>query len=380
MKHLLVTNDYPPKIGGIQNYLWELWRRLPPDSFGVLTSPYKSDLRIEKEFDRGESYPIIRSKQSFLLPRKKQAEEIKRVANELEVDFLVFDPALPVGELGPNIGYPYAHVLHGAEVSVPARIPLLSHRLKRTLSGAEFLISASLWATSEAERICASLPPCHYIPPGVDINRFQVLGDEERKTIRTKYQIAKESFLIVSISRLVPRKGLDNLIRAVGKLNKMEKSNQSQKIELLIAGSGRDYKRLQKLIENHDAPARLLGRVEDTELSKLFGIGDIFVMPCRTRWMGMEQEGFGIVFMESASCGVPVVAGKSGGAGEAVLENTTGIILENPNSVSEIVSALKDSMKSSAKLKEMGKAGRKRAEEDFSYDVLAERLGAILKC
>ncbi len=381
MKHLLVTNDYPPKVGGIQNYLWELWRRLPPDSFEILTRPYRQNPEVQKEFDEKQEYKIHRSAQNFLLPTQKQAVEIRNLAGRIDAGLIIFDPAIPVGSLGPQLDYPYGLILHGAEVSVPARVPILKNRLAKVFKEADFLITASKWALSEAERICpkGQMPLGHYIPPGVDIERFKPLSEEKIRKIRKKHKVDEEDFLLISISRLVPRKGMDSLIKAVAKLNKGIRSKNRKKIKLLIAGDGRDSKRLTRIIRQHSAPARLLGRITNEELPLLFGAGDLFAMACRTRWNGLEQEGFGIVFVEAASCAIPSIAGKSGGAEEAVVEGETGLVLQNPKDTLDLAEKIYSLMKDEKQLKAMGRAARKRIEAEFSYDILAGRLSQILK-
>jgi phosphatidylinositol alpha-1,6-mannosyltransferase len=145
-----------------------------------------------------------------------------------------------------------------------------------------------------------------------------------------------------------------------------------------IAGGGRDHDRLARLIRTTGAPVRLLGRVAHDDLPGLYGCGDVFAMLCRNRWGGLEQEGFGIVFVEAAAAGVPQVAGHSGGAAEAVVHDETGLVVrhpEDPAAVAEAVGRLLDDPAARAR---MGVAGRQRAEDAFSYDVLAARLGAAL--
>jgi hypothetical protein len=119
MKHLLVTNDFPPKVGGIQNLLWEWWRRLPPDSFAVLTSPHKD----AAEFDAQQPYLIRRTKEPVLLPHPWMIQRINDMAEEIGADFIVLDPAVPLGIVGPSLKLPYMVVLHGSEVTVPGRLP-----------------------------------------------------------------------------------------------------------------------------------------------------------------------------------------------------------------------------------------------------------------
>jgi phosphatidylinositol alpha-1,6-mannosyltransferase len=147
---------------------------------------------------------------------------------------------------------------------------------------------------------------------------------------------------------------------------------------LAISGGGRDEERLRKLTTELDAPVRFLGRVSNDDLPRLYGCADIYSMLCRNRWGGLEQEGFGIVFVEAAACGVPQVAGDSGGAAEAVADGETGIVVRRPEDLDEVVAAYTALLDDPARRREMGIAARRRAVTEFSYDVLAERLGRSL--
>jgi len=148
-------------------------------------------------------------------------------------------------------------------------------------------------------------------------------------------------------------------------------------LRVVIAGKGRDRRRLTRLAGRVDAPVELLGRLRDDDLAALYGCADVFAMLCRTRWGGLEQEGFGIVFLEAAAAGVPQVAGRSGGAHEAVIDGETGIVLDpaTPESAAAAIGGLLDDP---GRRKEMGDAARRRTETEFSYEVLAARLGRAL--
>jgi phosphatidylinositol alpha-1,6-mannosyltransferase len=143
---------------------------------------------------------------------------------------------------------------------------------------------------------------------------------------------------------------------------------------MLIAGAGRDAKRLNELAKRLGTPVRFLGRTPFEDLPLLYGCADIFTMLCRNRWGGLEQEGFGIVFLEAAACGVPQVAGSSGGAAEAVDDGVSGIVVKDPTSIDEVAKAFTLLLNSPDLRKKMGNAGRVRAVESFSYDVLTARL------
>ncbi|MET0143491.1 MAG: glycosyltransferase family 4 protein [Ilumatobacteraceae bacterium] len=369
MKHLLVTNDFPPKIGGIQSLLWEWWRRLPPDRFAVLTSPYQG----AAEFDRAQSFRIERTREPVLLPHPWMVRRIDALAEEFGADLVVLDPAIPLGLVGPSLRRPYDVVLHGAEVTVPGRLPGSKQALGNVLRRAHQVVSAGQYAAREAEAAAGRPLPVVVVPPGVDVERFRPLDDAARAAARVEFGLPVEAELVVSISRLVPRKGFDAAIEAVALLH-----HRRPDIVLVIAGAGRDERRLRRKAAERSAPVVFLGRVEHEQLPDLYGCADVFAMPCRSRWGGLEQEGFGIVFVEAAACGVPQVAGGSGGAAEAVEHGVTGLIVDRPEDPAAVAEALEAILDDDAGRAAMGVRARERAVTEFSYDVLAERLGRTL--
>ena len=367
-RHLLVTNDFPPKVGGIQNYLWELWRRLPPTDVVVHTTPYEG----ADAFDAAQPFTVTRSREPWLLPGPHLVSRVRRLAHRHAVDLVVIDPALPAGLVGPRLDLPYAVIVHGAEVAVPARLPGTRRLLGRVLDGAAGVIAAGGYAARECERALGRPVPTFLIPPGVDIDRFKPQSAAERVETRRRLGLQAEAPTVVSVSRLVPRKGMDTLVRSAALLAGVRGDLQG-----VIAGRGRDRRRLTRLAASVGAPVRLPGRLSDDDLVSLYGCADVFAMLCRTRWRGLEQEGFGIVFLEAAAAGVPQVAGRSGGAHEAVADGETGIVLDpaTPQSAAEAIGALLDDPE---RRKEMGDASRRRAESGFSYDVLAGQLSRAL--
>jgi phosphatidylinositol alpha-1,6-mannosyltransferase len=166
---------------------------------------------------------------------------------------------------------------------------------------------------------------------------------------------------------------MDVLIRAAARLAPIHPD-----LEVVIGGTGRDRARLERLVTELAAPVRLVGRVDDADLPALYGAADVFAMDCRNRWLGLEQEGFGIVFLEAAACGVAQVAGESGGAAEAVLHGETGLVVDDPRSVAALADALRTLLIDPARRRAMGVAARRRVVEEFSYDVLAARLRGAL--
>ena len=362
MRHLLVTNDYPPKVGGIQSYLWEIYRRLPQDKVVVYTTPHPDS----ESFDQKQTHKIIRSKQRVLLPTRQVANQIRSLAEVENIDFIMYDPAVPIGILGPKIGIPYGVILHGAEVTIPGRVPIARSLIANVLQHAKLVVTAGDYSTKEAIRAAKQNLPVCVIPPGVDIDRFKPLDEQARSTIRERFNFKDGDEVILTLSRLVPRKGMDVLISATSELMKTR-----PRVHLLIAGTGRDLRRLKALAQSTNAPVTFLGFVSDDQVAELYGMADVFGMICRVRWGGLEQEGFGIVFLEAAACGVPQIAGRSGGADEAVLEGETGFVVDNPTDSNAVRQALEKLLTDSETRQEMGRNSRARAEKEFSYDYLA---------
>lgn len=373
MKHILVTNDFPPKIGGIQSLLWEWWRRLPADRFAVLTSPYQG----AAEFDAEQPFRIERVREPVLLPHPPMIRRVHEFAADFGADLVVLDPAVPLGLIGPSLRLPYDVVVHGAEVTIPGRLPGSRQALGRVLRNARHVIAAGGYPAAEAERAAGRALHTTIVPPGVDIERFRPLSDGERIAARERLGLPVDARLVLGLSRLVPRKGFDTAVRAVARMRRTHPD-----VLLLIAGGGRDDGRLRRLAAELDAPVRFLGRVDHDDLPLLHGCVDVFTMLCRNRWAGLEQEGFGIVFVEAAACGVPQIAGDSGGAAEAVADGETGYVVPNPGrpdtAVADTVERLRRLLDDETLRRSMAEASRRRVEREFSYDVLAARLGTAL--
>lgn len=369
MKHLLVTNDFPPKIGGIQSLLWEWWRRLPPDSFAVLTSPHPD----AAAFDAEQPYRIERVAEPALLPHPWMIRRIDALAADFGADLVVLDPAVPLGLVGPRLELPYDVVLHGAEVTIPGRLPGTKQALGWVLRNARHIISGGEYASREADLAAGRELPTTIVPPGVDVERFRPLTADERRTARQRFGISADATVITGVSRLVPRKGFDLAIRAVDRLK-----TDYPGLLLVIAGQGREAGRLERLATELGAPVKFLGRVAHDDLPRLYGCSDIFTMLCHDRWAGLEQEGFGIVFLEAAACAVPQVAGRSGGAGEAVDDGVTGLVVDDPTDIAAAAAAFAALLDEPERARTMGAAARRRTEQHFTYDLLSSRLGAAL--
>jgi phosphatidyl-myo-inositol dimannoside synthase len=373
-RHVLVTNDFPPKLGGIQTYLWELWSRLDPATTVVLTA--RSDPGHAR-FDAQQAARGLRIERVagrlLYFPTPATLRRVRRLARETDARLVLFDPVLPLGLLGPRLGLPYGVVLHGAEIAVPARVPMARLALARVLRGASVVVSAGQYPAAEAVRSAGALTRIAEIPPGVDCARFVRPNRAARLAARARFGVPDDAILVVSVSRLVPRKGMDVLIDAAGRL-----AASHPALAVVIAGSGRDADRLERRVAATRAPVRLVGRISEEEKIALLGAADIFAMLCRSRWGGLEQEGFGIVFLEAAAAGVAQVAGASGGAAEAVVDGETGLVVGRPRDAGDVASALRRLIEDPLLRDGMGAAARARAEAYFDYDVLAPRLAQAL--
>lgn len=371
-RHLLVTNDYPPKTGGIQVYLHELWRRLEPGRAVVLTASSHLDA---DQFDQTSGVVTERVSASTLyLPTPKVLAVIEAAIRRHQPDLVLIDPAWPLGLLGPRLSRPYGVILHGAEVAIPARLPLVASSFRYVLRHASVAICAGTYPEIESRRnIAQYMPPVIQVPPGVDTARFRPLESSRRRDVRRSLGVDDDALLVTSYSRLVPRKGMDTLIRASARL-----THDLPSLRVVIGGSGRDRQRLEKLAIATKSPVTFLGRVPDEQLSELLAASDLMVMDCRSRWLGLEQEGFGIVFVEAGASGVAQIAGRSGGSHEAVLNGFTGTIVANSRSDRALAIAMRDLLVNDDLRHEYARRARQEAVERFDWDRLAAHLSAEL--
>jgi len=367
-RHLLVTNDYLPKLGGIQNYLASAWGRLEPGRAAVLTASSHPDAA---SFDAASNVLIERvPNKTLFAPSWSAYRQIEAAIERHQPDLVLLDPVWPLGLLGRFLSRPYGVVLHGAEVTIPGRIPVVASTLRSVLRHAEVLVCAGSYPESVARHNLGEyLPPIVQVPPGADTERFRPLTANERATARVELGCGEDDFVIASYSRLVPRKGIDVLIQAAALL-----APNYPKLRVFVGGNGRDRERLEKLAVKKKSPVSFLGRVEDAFLPQFLGASDLMVMNCRSRWLGLEQEGFGIVFVEAASAGVAQIAGRSGGSHEAVRHEVTGLILDDARSPKELAAAIEGLMNNPERLRVLSQQARTVAERTWDWRILANTL------
>ena len=335
----------------------------------MLTTPYVGD----SAFDAAQPLRVERTSQRVLLPTPGLVRRIRSLADEVGAGLVVLDPALPLSLLGPRLGLPYVVVVHGAEVSVPGRLPGGRALLGPVLRGASLVVACGQFVLDEVNRVAGKEVPAVIVPPGVDVDRFLPLEPDERAEARARFDLPAHGPVVVCLTRLVPRKGVDVVIAAASLL--ME---EHPDLTVVVGGTGRDRDRLHRLATTTGAPVRFLGRVREQDLPVLLGCADVFAMPCRNRWGGLEQEGFGIVFLEAAACGVPQVAGASGGAAEAVAHGDTGIVVRSPADPVRVARALRDLLEDDGLRARLGRQARARATTTFDYDRLAATLDRAL--
>jgi len=363
---LLVTNDFLPKVGGIQSYLYELWRRVPPADAHVLTTTYPG----AGAFDRAQSFAVERYPERVLLPTGALTRHVDACARAVDAAVVFLDPMLPLGRVGRRItAAPHVVIGHGAEVTVYGTMPATRRLARSVLRGAAGFVAAGEYVARVAARVAGAPVPTLVVPPGVDPVRFRPLSDDARTAARVRFGLDPTRPLVVGVSRLVPRKGFDVLLDAMVGLD--------TDVQVAIAGAGRDRARLAERAARLGPRARVLGRVPDAELPSLYACADVFAMLCRDRWGGLEAEGFGIVFVEAAACGVPTVAGRSGGSAEAVVDGETGLVVE-PRDVAAVRDAIDELLRDDALRARMGSAARERAVAVLSYDALAARLAPLV--
>ncbi|MGW0187900.1 glycosyltransferase family 4 protein [Streptomyces sp. NPDC003362] len=378
-KTLIVTNDFPPRPGGIQAFLHNMALRLDPGRLVVYASTWKrgrEGREATAAFDAEQPFTVVRDSTTMLLPTPAATRRAVGLLREHGCTAVWFGAAAPLGLMAPALRRAGAERLvattHGHEAGW-AQLPAARQLLRRIGDSTDTLTYLGEYTRS---RIAGALSPeaaarMVQLPPGVDEKTFH--PESGGAEVRARLGLTDRP-VVVCVSRLVPRKGQDTLIQAMPRILAAE-----PEAVLLIVGGGPYEKDLRRLARETGVAGsvRFTGAVPWAELPAHYGAGDVFAMPCRTRRGGLDVEGLGIVYLEASATGLPVVAGDSGGAPDAVLDGETGWVVRggDPEEAADrIVTLLGD-----AELRRrMGERGRRWVEEKWRWDLLAEDLRTLL--
>ncbi|MGW2231505.1 glycosyltransferase family 4 protein [Streptomyces formicae] len=378
-KTLIVTNDFPPRPGGIQAFLHNMALRLDPEQIVVYASTWKrgrEGAEATAAFDAEQPFPVVRDPTTMLLPTPRVTRRAVSLLREHGCTSVWFGAAAPLGLMGSALRGAGATRLvattHGHEAGW-AQLPASRQLLRRIGESTDTITYLGEYTRS---RIAPALTPAAadrmvQLPPGVDEKTFH--PDSGGAAVRARLGLTDRP-VVVCVSRLVPRKGQDTLILAMPRI-----LARSPEAVLLIVGGGPYEKDLRKLAAETGVAdsVRFTGAVPWEELPAHHGAGDVFAMPCRTRRGGLDVEGLGIVYLEASATGLPVVAGDSGGAPDAVLDGETGWVVRggSPEEAADRITAL---LEDPELRQRMGQRGREWVEEKWRWDMLAQRLKDLL--
>jgi phosphatidylinositol alpha-1,6-mannosyltransferase len=367
---LVVTNDFPPRQGGIQTFVAALLVRRPPDSVVVLAS----DSPGSAAYDAALPYPVVRRPTSMLLPTRATSRAAVDLARRYGCDSAFFGAVAPLGLIAPALrAAGVAHLVgatHGHETGWVA-LPGSRQLLQRIAGDLDVLTYISEYTRGRLEPALGRRTRLAQLSPGVDVKRFT--PDADGAEIRRRYGLGTAP-VVVCVSRLVARKGQDVLVAGWPRV-----LARHPEARLLLVGGGPAEASLRRAVTRLglERSVVLTGPVAPEQLPAHYAAGDVFAMPCRTRRAGLDVEGLGMVFLEAAACGRPVVAGTSGGAPEAVQEGVTGHVVDprSPDAVAEAIAGLLDDP---ARARAMGAAGRAWVEERWSWTTIAATFDGIL--
>ena len=374
---LLITNDFGPRAGGIETFIIGLLERMPKGSCIVYTSSQEGSEEFDQKWLTQFGVEVVRDRSKILLPTPRVARRIKEILATRNITRLWYGAAAPLGLLNPTLkkfmrknsnseGSCRAIALtHGHEVWW-AKIPPFSLALRviaRSLDQIGYLTTYTRTEISKGMS-ASDQKKLRQIAPGIDVNHFRPSRDLDfERAFRQRHGVENKR-LIISVGRLVHRKGQDRLIQALPKI-----LDEVPDAHLLLVGEGPHRKELDRIAAtvNVETAITFLGRLHLDDLPKHLGIADIFAMPSRDRLAGLEVEGLGIVYLEASSCALPVIAGKSGGAVDALIDGETGLLV-NGESIEEISSACIRLLKERDFSAALGKRGSEWVRDQWSWD------------
>jgi phosphatidylinositol alpha-1,6-mannosyltransferase len=371
---LVVTNDFPPRAGGIQAFIHGLLLRQPSDSVVVYAPSWK---RAEA-FDAEQPFEVIRHSGSLMLPTPDVAKRAREIAQANDCTRVLFGAAAPLGLLAPRLRRAgierFVAVTHGHEAGWAA-VPGGRKALRTIGDATDTMTFLGEYTRS---RIASALTPkaaarMRRLVPGVDEQTFNPNRRADGAAVRAAIGLADRP-VVVCVSRLMPRKGQDSLIKAWPDIKA-----KVPDAALLLVGGGPHRKKLDELVSelNLGRDVVMTGTVPWEELPAHYAAGDVFAMPCRTRNKGLDVEGLGIVYLEASATGLPVIAGDSGGAPDAVLAGVTGEVVPG-RSREALVESVTGLLNDPVRAAHFGQAGREWVEREWRWDIIGERLTQML--
>ena len=376
---LLISELFPPRVGGTSTWFGEVYRRYPPAEVVVLTDSQPGDEVIDAGFD----FPVHRAPFSMtdwgvLHPPSARrylrlALVAWRLARAHRVRAVHCARVMPEGVIGYLLrrlaGLPYCVYAHGEEIGTASSSRQLTFLMRRVYGAADVVI-----ANSENTRrllLAAGAPGSRIevIRPGVDSDRFSPVSDPtpDRETLGLNGER-----VLLTVARLQRRKGHDTVIQGLAAVRAV-----IPHVRYLIVGTGEEEARLRELAASHGVAdlVQFAGHVSGDRLPGFYRACDVFVLPNREE-VNRDIEGFGIAFLEASASGKPVIAGRSGGTAEAVLDGETGVLVngEDPRAVADsILSLLTDPERSHR----MGQRGRERVVEAFGWDAITRQTRSL---
>ncbi|MEH0971398.1 glycosyltransferase family 4 protein [Micromonospora sp. CPCC 205546] len=368
---LLITNDFPPRPGGIQSFVHNLAVRQPAGSVVV----YASTWRGAEKFDADQPFEVVRDRTRVLLPTPLVARRAARLARAYDCDTVWFGAAAPLGLLAAglrrrtDIRRAVAQT-HGHEVGWAA-LPAARAALRRIGRGVDVTTYLGEYTRVRLARALHGVTELHRLAPGVDVDAYHPSIDGE--PVRLRLGLADRP-VVVCVSRLVPRKGQDMLIRAMPEIRR-----RVPDAALLVVGGGPYRATLEKLARQAGVERDVVftGSVPSAELPAHYAAGDVYAMPCRTRNRGLDVEGLGIVYLEASATGLPVVAGDSGGAPDAVREGETGFVVRGRD-VAQLADRVAMLLADRDLARQFGAAGRAWVEREWRWEAQAQRMATLL--
>ncbi|NEW41725.1 glycosyltransferase family 4 protein [Nocardia cyriacigeorgica] len=371
---LLVTNDFPPRPGGIQSYLQAMAGQLPPDDLVVYAPRWRGDSHVK--FDAEQKFQVVRHPTTLMLPTPLVMRRAAKLLRSENCDTVWFGAAAPLAVMSPVLRRAGAERIlastHGHEVGW-SMLPGARQALRVIGDHTDVVTYVSKYTRARFSSAFGPNAALEYLPPGVDPDVFRP-DPAARAELRQRYGLGDRP-TILCLSRLVPRKGQDALIVAMRDIRE-----RVDGAVLVIAGGGPYEEKLRGLAEALGVTDDVVftGRVRSDELAAHHTLADVFAMPARTRGAGLDVEGLGIVYLEASASGVPVVAGRSGGAPETVIEGKTGRVVDG-RKIDQIVDALVGILADPEAAARMGAAGRDWVEQQWRWDTLGARLRHLLR-